>query len=310
MRLFLVLLLSFLTVSSHAADDVQTLAVGQARIHLLIEEQPFSIGRDELQAWVLRSAGIVAQYYDGFPVNEVHVAIRGRQGDRVFFGQALGGNAGAVVNVIVGLNVDRETLDDDWVLIHELIHLAFPIVPRRHHWIEEGLSTYVESIARANTGALNDEIVWQGFVDSMHYGLPKPGDQGLDNTATWGRTYWGGALFCLLADVRIRQATEGQKSLRDALRGIVAAGYDISQTSKLRPVLEAGDKATGVEVLTQLYDEMRDRPWPVSLDSTWADLGITESEGKVRFVDEAPLSNVRHAITARSANRTIPAEAM
>jgi len=279
--------------------DVETLRLRNSRIQLLIEDEPFSIGQAELRNWVLRSARIVERYYGEFPVAEAHLAIRGRPGKRVFFGRALGGEAGAVVNVIVGLDVDRQALDDDWVLIHELIHLAFPIVPRRHHWIEEGLATYVESIARANTGALNEEIVWQGFLDSMHHGLPKAGDEGLDNTRTWGRTYWGGALFCMLADVRIREVTNGRYSLRDALRGIVAAGYDISQISALRPVLESGDQAIDVTVLTELYDEMRDRPWPESLDTIWAELGIAEYDGKVRLIDDAPLSDVRRAITAR-----------
>jgi hypothetical protein len=38
-------------------------------------------------------------------------------------------------------------------------------------------------------------------------GEPGPGDGGLDDTDSWGRTYWGGALFCLLADVRFRERT-------------------------------------------------------------------------------------------------------
>ena len=42
----------------------------------------------------------------------------------------------------------------------------------------------------------------------MPKGLPQAGDQGLDNTGTWGREYWGGAMFCLLADIEIRKATK------------------------------------------------------------------------------------------------------
>ena len=46
------------------------------------------------------------------------------------------------------------------------------------------------------------------MMRDMPKGLPQAGDQGLDNTATWGRKYWGGAMFCLLADIEIRKATE------------------------------------------------------------------------------------------------------
>ena len=42
------------------------------------------------------------------------------------------------------------------------------------------------------------------------------GGFGLDNTHTWGRTYWGGAMFCLLADVEIRRRTHNRRGLQDA----------------------------------------------------------------------------------------------
>jgi len=244
-----------------SSGQTEKLQLGDTLVNLFIENRPFEAGNDGLRDWVLRSTEIVSQYYGSFPVDEVYIAIRGRRGNRVVHGQAFGG-AGAVVNVDVGLATTRESLDDDWILIHELIHLAFPSVPRRHHWIEEGLSVYVESIARANAGALTADSVWLGFLRGMPNGLPKGGDKGLDYTPTWGRTYWGGALFCLLADIRIRQQTHNEKNLRDALRAIVAAGYDMTKSGDMREVLVVGDQATGVTVLTELYDEMRSAPYP------------------------------------------------
>ena len=100
---------------------------------------------------------------------------------------------------------------DDWVLTHEMVHLAFPSVPEEHHWIEEGSATYIEPIARARAGDLTPEKVWGDLVDGLPQGLPQPGDRGLDFTPTWGRTYWGGALFCLLADIEIRKRTANQE---------------------------------------------------------------------------------------------------
>ena len=58
------------------------------------------------------------------------------------------------------------------------------------------------------------------MVDGMPQGLPAAGDQGLDNTHIWGRTYRGGAMFCLLADIEIRKQTGNAKGLLDALRAI------------------------------------------------------------------------------------------
>ena len=73
-----------------------------------------------------------------------------------------------------------------------------------HHWIEEGISVYVEPIARVQAGQLSAERMWHDVVRDMPQGEPEADDKGLDHTPTWGRTYWGGALFCLVADVRVR----------------------------------------------------------------------------------------------------------
>ena len=43
------------------------------------------------------------------------------------------------------------------MLTHEMVHLAFPSVDDKHHWIEEGIATYVEPIARIQAGNLKAE---------------------------------------------------------------------------------------------------------------------------------------------------------
>lgn len=284
-----------------SGGTTDTLIVGDSEIHVFIEDRPFDLSPEALQSWVRRSAEIVTLYYGGFPVPEAHVAIRGRRGPRVMNGRAFG-HAGAVVNVDVGLLATPETLANDWILIHELIHLGFPSLPRRHHWIEEGLSVYVESIARAKAGDLSTDTFWAGFLDGMPNGLPQSGDKGLDYTHTWGRTYWGGALFCLLADIRIREQTDGQKTLRDALRGIAAGGYDITQSADIRAVLQVADQATGVNVLLELYDEMRAAPLPTEIDSLWANLGVARRAGKIIYDDDAPQAAIRRALTQQYGN--------
>lgn len=279
-----------------SSGKTHILFVGDTRINLFVEDRNFVAGTDSLRDWVSNSAEVVARYYGSFPIDEVHVAVRGQRGTRVLHGQAFGG-AAAIVNVDVGLQATRETFDDDWILIHEFIHLAFPSVRRQHHWIEEGISVYVESIARAHAGALTADSVWLGFLRGMPNGLPTAGDKGLDHTPTWGRTYWGGALFCLLADIRIRHQTNNQKDLQDALRAIVAAGYDMTKSGDMRELLEIADRGTGVTALTELYDEMRASPYPVELDSLWIALGVTEQGGRVSYDDTATLAEIRRALT-------------
>jgi len=183
------------------------------------------------------------------------------------------------------------------MMTHEMVHLAFPSVPDKNHWMEEGLSTYVEPIARIQAGQMNAASMWSDLVRDMPKGVSQPGDQGLDNTHTWANTYWGGALFCFLADVQIRRETKNKKGLQDALRGILEAGGTINQDWDLAEALKIGDRTTGTHVLTDMYKQMGDKPMAPNLAELWAKLGIKLENGTLRFQDDAELASIRKAIT-------------
>jgi predicted metalloprotease with PDZ domain len=183
------------------------------------------------------------------------------------------------------------------MMTHELIHTAFPSMDDEQHWIEEGLSVYVEPIARAQNGLLSPEKIWSDMARDMPQGNPGASDRGLDQTHTWGRTYWGGAQFCLLADVMIRKETHNQKGLQEALRAIVAAGGTIDHDWPITKAFAVGDQATGTHVLTQLYEQMRNTPKPVDLNTLWKDLGVEQMPDGVRLNNNAPFANIRKAIT-------------
>jgi predicted metalloprotease with PDZ domain len=180
-----------------------------------------------------------------------------------------------------------------------MIHTALPNVGRSHHWLEEGLATYVEPIVRARAGLVTPVDVWRDWLSGMPNGLPAPGDEGLDRTHTWGRTYWGGALFCLEADVAIRERTGNRRSLRDALRAIVARGGNISVDWSVERILDVGDAATGVTVLREKYERMATRPGGVDLTRLWLGLGVKDDRGTVDFDDAAPLAAIRRAMLTR-----------
>lgn len=214
----------------------------------------------------------------------------------VFSGETWGGNP-PFTRISVGTNTTARQLSEDWMMTHEFVHLAFPDVAREHHWIEEGIATYVEPIARVQVGDLTPQSIWADMVRGMPKGEPEALDKGLDQTHTWGRTYWGGALFCLMADVHLRQATNNQKGLQDALRGINAAAGNISSHWTIERALDLGDEATQTKILTTLYSEMKDRPVYVDLKKLWSDLGVKLSGGLVTLDDSAPLAPIRGSIT-------------
>ncbi len=181
---------------------------------------------------------------------------------------------------------------------HEMVHLAFPTQEDQHHWIEEGQAVYIEPIARARIGELTPEKIWGDMIRDMPQGQPAKGDQGLDHIHSWGRTYWGGAIFCLLADVQIRERTHNQKGLEDALRAVLAEG-NIQAEWPLERAIAIGDQATGVPVLHELYEQMKATPVTVDLDALWKKLGVNAVNGHVVFDDSAPLAGVRKAIISK-----------
>jgi hypothetical protein len=288
-------------ISSFYAQDTSAknavLNVSGGTIDVTLPDGPMKLSRDDMLGWVKASASTVANYYGRFPVPHLTVRMRETSGSGIRHGVTYPKDGGLIF-ISVGTDADIAATKDDWVLVHEMIHLAFPSMEDEHHWIEEGISTYVEPVARARTGGMKVTEVWRTFVHDMPKGEPQSGDQGLDKTPTWGRTYWGGAIFCLLADVRIRERTNNKKGLEDGLRGINHGGGNISEDWDIEKALAMGDKATGTTVLRDLYNEMRDKPAPVDLDQLWKKLGIAMKDGAVTFDDKAPEANIRRAITA------------
>jgi hypothetical protein len=176
------------------------------------------------------------------------------------------------------------------------VHFSFPSVAERHHWIEEGIATYVEPIARASVGIVTAEQVWGEMLRDMRQGLPEAGDRGLDRTHTWGRTYWGGALFCLMADVEIRKRSGNAKGLQDALWAINRAGGTIEAEWPLARGLEIGDRATGGRTLMELYTKMAFQSVAIDLTHLWEQLGVRRSGRGVVLDDRAPWAAIRTAI--------------
>jgi hypothetical protein len=285
---------------SETSAPIESLSIGGAAINIEIEPGDLSLSRIQILNWVQRSACAVTEYYAGFPVRNVDVKVVPiDKGKGVLFGRTVLVDQTLVIRVLLSRFATDSSLRDDWVMTHEMVHLAFPSVANEQHWIEEGIATYVEPIARAQVGDLSPDTVWRELVDGLPEGLPARGDQGLDNTHTWGRTYWGGALFCLMADIEIHRRTNNRYELQDALRGIVRAGGNMEHDWQLTRALKAGDDATGVPVLTELYDRMKAAPVAPDLAAMWRELGVRPSGDSVVFDQSAPQASIVRSIMAK-----------
>ncbi len=205
-------------------------------------------------------------------------------------------NPAAYIRLRLGREVTAAQLKSDWVLVHEMTHLALPDTGGQHAWLSEGIATYVEGVARVQAGNRSEADVWAEELRAMPRGLPQADDRGMDHTHTWGRTYWGGAMFCLLADVQIHQRTANRQGLQDALRAILAQSGGLAADWPIDKVLRSGDAATGTTVLEDLYAKFKDQPVTPDLVALWRSLGVEASGTSVSINDSAPLAAVRQSI--------------
>lgn len=246
--------------------------------------------------WVKDSAEQVARYFRGFPARRallLVVPFEGRSG--VFRGRVVSGG-GPTVILMVGGAIDRRRLYNDWILVHELIHIGSPYLRRAGRWLNEGIAVYLQSIVHVRAGWLKPDLVWRGFMRQMPRGLDTIQGTGLRGARGIGGVYWGGSVFLLLADIDIRKRTNGRKTLGDCLRAVLWAGGDSSQVWTPARMMQTCDKAVGTDTMSRLAKRYVDRGSELDLGKLWKDLGLIRDENGFRYDDSAPLAAVRKAI--------------
>ena len=248
---------------ARAAQD-RTLSIGGGTIDVTLPTGSLDVSQNDILDWVTRAANAVTTYYGRFPAKHLTLKISADDRNGVHHGVTYPEDGGVIV-ISLGRHTAKSDLETDWMLTHEMIHLAFPSMPRQQHWIEEGLSVYVEPVARVQAGQLAPEEMWFETVRDMHQGEPQADDAGL----------------------------------QDALRAILNHGGVITEDWEIERALQMGDEATGTKVLVELYHEMRDKPDAIDLAEMWKQLGITVDGKTVKFDSGAPEAAIREAITRK-----------
>ncbi len=290
--------------SVFGAFRARTLARADTTIEVAALGPPLAMDDAAIDHWIDLSARAIDAYYGHFPVPRFLLIVVPGQSEHGELAEGLTlASGGASILLAVASTMTAKDIPRDWVLTHEMTHLALPNLRREHHWLEEGLATYVEPIARAKVGTIPEREMWKGLVEGLPQGEPETGDEGIDRTHTWGRTYWGGALFSFVADIEIRRATGNKRSLADALAGILAKGGTGEARWPIEDALRVGDQATGVTVLEDLHAKWATTPVAVDLARIWGELGVRHTGDDASFDDDAPLASIRRSIVGTSPPR-------
>lgn len=276
----------------------------------VVGKAKYAMSDDDLKTWVEEATQVVTPLFGRFPVDRTTLFLVPAKGEEeVVFGKVLS-LAGASVVVVVGDKMQATARHRDWVLVHELFHLGFPTFRGEGRWLGEGLATYYEPILRARAGWTTEPEVYRQFARNMPRGVPARGSSspGLAQREDLDSIYWGGALFCFAADVRIREETRGKHSLDDVIRAALARGGDATKVWTVAEVVHLGDQVTGTTVLSEMYDRYAARGERIDLDGLLASLGIDRDGPTIDLDEERPLAWVRREIIGRSAKPSLAAK--
>ncbi len=285
-----------------------TLDFQNARIDVVFLGAPLAMGDEAALDFIRQSALRIVSLFEAFPVDTTIFVVPVPGAREVVFGRVLS-LAGASVALLFGDATPASGVRDNWVVVHELFHLACPSFVGEGRWLEEGLATYYEPILRERAGWMTEADLWTHFVREMPRGLRRSQDPAsLEDRDDIDSTYWGGALFALLADARSRTATGGAASLDLVVRLMRRRVGSAIATAHLADFLRTAEEATGTREVTQVYQSWAVRGENVDLDALWSRLGIGGVEAAraqgtpVTLRDDAPLAAVRRAISASASH--------
>ncbi len=168
---FGVLLLLLPCLSATPNDMTSTLLIDGARIDVTIEPSDSPLSQPDLLRWVQSAAESVAAYYGRFPVPHLILRVTPFAGTGVRNGRTFAREGGLIL-IRAGSKTSASEFARDWVLTHEMVHLAFPSMADEHHWIEEGISTYVEPIARIRAGHWTASQMWSDLMRDTESSTP------------------------------------------------------------------------------------------------------------------------------------------
>ena len=268
---------------------------GDPELTLATPPGALKIAPEQIAAWVSAVAEGNRRFWARSPAKGGLVLLIPSPRGGVPFGRVLS-LGGAVVTVLVGQQATTRDLYDDWVLVHEFIHLGSPLMRDTGAWLNEGIATFYEPVLRARAGWKSEDDVWREWISSMPRGMRAMTGIGLENAGRGG-IYWGGALFVLMAEIESLTASRGKIGFSDCLRTVLAEGGDVTVKWPTMKLLDRCDAMLGKPVVTTLAKQHIEKGSAMDLDQLWRRLGVSMAEGgTIRYDDKADLAWLRPLI--------------
>lgn len=277
------------------------------RVSLMNGEQPMD--NDEILRWVEAAATDVVLAYGRFPnpspqVLVIPVADEDRHSaSAVPFGRVIR-DGGESVELFINQTRPLTAFLDDWTATHEFSHLMLPYVSREHRWISEGFAQYYQNVLLARAGAYDPQRAWQKLYEGFERGRRSRPELSPNDAAEGGaragtmKVYWSGAAIALMADVRLREESNGEQTLDDVLQSLQSCCLPSDRVWSGPELFATLDQLAGKNVFMPLYNRYANTIGFPDTSPTFAALGMKIDDGRVRIQSESQLPGMRAAITA------------
>ncbi|MFP2930603.1 hypothetical protein ACLESO_36475 [Pyxidicoccus sp. 3LG] len=239
----------------------------------------------EVCAWLKQAATEVRTVRSAFPYPRITVRVvpvRGRDGSSLF--GMVRWSSPPSISILVGQDTEAAAFERDWVAVHEMLHLAHPVLMPRVPWLSEGLATYYTEVARARSGRQSAQRAWEELVDGFARGRRGAGARTMQETVAGSPfslgVYWTGALFALHLDVELRRVTGNKHRLDDVLDLLAERG----PISTFGAFGAAVDSVAGQPLFEALLARHLERPAFAEMDGLLEALGVRADTEGVKLV--------------------------
>jgi predicted metalloprotease with PDZ domain len=178
-----------------------------------------------------------------------------------------------------------------------------PYITRDHRWISEGFAQYYQNVLLTRSGAYDENYAWQKIVDGLERGRLSRPELSPNGAAADGRrsggmkVYWAGAAVALIADVELRERSDGAEGLSDVLGRFQKCCLPAREIWTGPEFFEKLDTFLTEPLFVPLYRRYAETAGFPDTSDVLARLGVSVSNGKVSLKRNAELARYRDAIT-------------
>lgn len=304
--LLLFLLLPLSIAVALPQSNITELHIGESKINVHFESTFTATQKEKLLHWLDATAKTMTTLYGEFPVKQsnIHIYTSSRTSEPVPWGEVWK-NGEYKINFHVNPNFSEHDFLDDWTAPHEFSHLFHPYPGRGNSWFGEGLASYYQNILRSRYGSMTEQLAFQKLYDGFQRGVKnqkrtgltlKKASSAMRKNRSFMHVYWGGAAYFLNVDVRLRQSSQGKKSLDNTWRKFKECCLSFDRNWPLQKLIPKLDELSNSNIFSDEYHRIIDARTFPDYQTSFEQLGISVRDNKIILSKTGEPQALRHEL--------------